>query len=146
MDAPPPPPQLPLLLLLPLQAPYRRDLPWLFFGEEALQQQAMWCAGWDIYCPPSAIAFHLWSRQHRPTCQHGGSQAAAEQRQRSQRRAAAALAGQAGGAEGMPAAPTPRSLQQFWQHCGVDFAARTITERARNGGLPPGAFLTAADA
>ena len=105
----------------------------------------MWCAGWDIYAPPSAIAFHLWSRKHRPTCQHGGSQAAAEQRQRSQQHVAAVLAGQAGGAAGT-ATPTSRSLQQFGQHCGVDFAAKTITESARNGGFPASAFLTAADA
>ena len=106
-----------------LQAPYRRDLPWLFFGEEAVQQLAMWQAGWDTYSPHCAIAFHLWSRKHRPTCQHGGSQAAEQQRQRSQQLVAAVLAGQAGGVGsggsdsggvGARDAPALRSVQAFW--------------------------------
>lgn len=29
----------------------------------------------------------------------------------------------------------PRTLAAFIQHCGVDFAARTVTERAQRGGM-----------
>ena len=81
-----------------------------------------------------------------------------KQRRRSQQRVAAELAGGSssggttsgtgssfrGSDSGSAAAPAPpRSLQAFFEHCGVDFAARTISARARDGGLPPTAFLSA---
>lgn len=98
----------------------------------------MWRRGWDVFTPPQAAAFHLWSRKHRPTFQqdHAGD---AQQRQRSQRRVTAALAGEEGEAAGSGAAR--RSLEQFFRQTGVDFRGKTISDRARNGGLPPGAFL-----
>ena len=45
----------------------------------------------------------------------------------------------AGGAPGLDAHPgrgERRSLAALCEHCGVDFAAGVITERARRGGLP----------
>lgn len=129
-------------LLSHSQAPYRRDLPGLFFGEELLQLQRLWCAGWDVFTPPTAVAFHLWSRNHRPTQRPDEAQ-----RRRSQQRVAAVLAGEgeeapAGGTTGGEGVGC-RSIEQFWRHVGVDFAARTVSERAANGGMPPGAFLPA---
>lgn len=150
---------------VPAQAPYPRDLPWLFFGEEMLQLQRMWCAGWDVFAPPAAVAFHQWSRSHRPTFRQDPPPDAEQQRLRSQQRVAAELAGQGGGegheqgqgatpdgavagscssgGSGKGAPPGVRSPQQFWQHVGVDFrpGSRSISERARNGGLPADAFL-----
>ena len=143
------------LLPPPPQAPYPRDLPWLFFGEELLLQQRMWCAGWDVYTPPRPVAYHLWSRAGRPTfsCDR---QPDAEQRRRSQQHVAAALAGTDGAVNGgdrtaaaaaaaaaAGGSSSRRSLQQFWEHTGVDFARRVISERARTGGLPADAFLPA---
>ena len=52
--------------------PYPRDLPGLFFGEELLQLCRMWRRGWDVYAPHQPVAYHLWSRKHRPTLQVGG--------------------------------------------------------------------------
>lgn len=102
----------------------------------------MWLAGWDVFTPPTAVAFHQWARKQRPSYleqQPPGW----EQRRRSQRRVAAALAGREEG----PAAGcvleggAARSLEQFWEHCGVDFRDRVISSQAVNGGFPPDAFL-----
>lgn len=133
------------------QAPYSRDLPGLFFGEELLQLQRMWCAGWDVYTPPTAVAFHLWSRQHRPTFRDEQRADSAEQQRRSQHRVVAALSGEGegpggdgGSSSGCGVRPWRRSLERFWKHVGVDFrpGSRAISNRARNGGWPAEAFLT----
>lgn len=47
--------------------------------------------------------------------------------------AAAAPAAEIGALLGGGSAP--RTLAAFYQHCGVDFAARTMTERAQRGGM-----------
>ena len=144
----------PVLLVVPLpqQAPYPRDLPYLFFGEELLQLARMWLAGWNVYAPCAHVAFHLWSRAHRPMLPPHP-----EQRAASQRRVRDELVGKGGGSIAAVAAeatadaakPTAatrsaRTLAQFWEFCGVDFAAGTISERARTGGLPPDALLLSA--
>lgn len=49
------------------QVPYDPSLAYLFFGEEMLQLVRMWLRGWDVYAPICPVAFHLWSRAHRPT-------------------------------------------------------------------------------
>lgn len=138
-----------------LEAPYPSDLPGLFFGEESLQLMRMWRRGWDVFTPHLPVVYHQWSRAGRPSYLQSEQQPAEEQQQqlkeqqqrpaaqrrRSQQRVAAALAGQgdAGGGEG-GGAPPVRSLQQFWEWTGVDFRSRAISERARCGGLPAGAF------
>ncbi len=138
-----------------VQAPYPRNLPGLFFGEELLQLQRLWCAGWDVFAPPAAIAFHLWSRKHRPTFQAERWAESEAQRQRSQAQVASALAGEeedAGASSSESSSrssrsnglPQHRSLDRFWEHAGVDFRCgiRAISERARNAGWPAEAFLT----
>jgi hypothetical protein len=45
---------------------YDADLPQLFFGEEALLAARLFCAGADVYWPGAHVAYHLWSRAHRP--------------------------------------------------------------------------------
>ncbi|KAL4430803.1 hypothetical protein ABPG75_006059 [Micractinium tetrahymenae] len=133
------------------EVPYPRSLPGLFFGEELLQLQRMWCAGWDVYTPPTAVAFHLWSRKHRPTFQDERQADCAEQQQHSQARVAAVLAGEEEDADGCRGSQSggrgqgwQRSLQQFWEHTGVDFrhGNRAVSARAHNGGWPAEAFLT----
>lgn len=52
-----------------MQAPYDSSLAFLFFGEEMYQLVRMWRRGWDMYTPCAPVAYHLWSRAHRPTFQ-----------------------------------------------------------------------------
>ncbi|KAL4859532.1 [Skp1-protein]-hydroxyproline N-acetylglucosaminyltransferase [Chlorella vulgaris] len=122
---------------------YSRDFPGLFFGEEMLQLVRMWRRGWDMFAPCEVVAWHLWSRKHRPTYQAdrqaaGGSQALEQQREASQDRVSCILKGLLDDAAGPPVC---RSLEAFWEHCGVGFRQHAIADRARNGGMPPHAFL-----
>ncbi|CAI7826507.1 unnamed protein product [Closterium sp. NIES-54] len=39
---------------------------------------------------------------------------------------------------------TQRTVQQFWEHCGVDFCRKVVSERARNGGLDASCFVDVA--
>ncbi|KAI7838991.1 hypothetical protein COHA_007231 [Chlorella ohadii] len=132
--------------------------------EELLMLLRMWRAGWDVYTPSEAVAFHLWSRSHRPTFQqdHRPEEQHAEARRCSQQAVCAALAGtgqegagrQGGGSSGIAASSgsggsaagsakrSSRSLAAFWEHTGVDFRERSISARARQGGLPPDSFLS----
>jgi hypothetical protein len=46
---------------------YDCDLPQLFFGEELLLAVRAYRAGAQTFWPGAHVAFHLWSRAHRPT-------------------------------------------------------------------------------
>lgn len=111
-----------------------------------LQLARMWLAGWDVFTPPAAVAFHQWDRKQRPSyLEHHPP--GWEQRRRSQQRVAAALAGREEDGPGVggdmlgAASRAGRSLKQFWEHCGVNFLEKTISTRALNGGFPADAFL-----
>lgn len=54
---------------VPLQVPYDGDLPFLFFGEEAVMLARMWTHGFDVWAPPQSVVFHEWSRKGRHTLQ-----------------------------------------------------------------------------
>ena len=58
-----------ILTALHWQVPYDRRLPFLFFGEETSMLARMWTRGFDVWAPPTAVAFHLWSRGYRHTLQ-----------------------------------------------------------------------------
>ena len=45
---------------------YDPQLPYLFYGEEVLMAVRCYTAGWDLYCPSRAWAFHLWEKEYRP--------------------------------------------------------------------------------
>ena len=144
-----------------MQAPYDPSLSFLFFGEEMLQRVRMWRAGWDVFAPSEPVAFHLWSRAHRPTLlkDAGGSDnKEAQQAQQAQRRASqqrvlealGAVGDNGGSGSGFDrgrggttgaALPLPgRGLDAFWAHCGIDFRVRTVSERALWGGRGAEAF------
>ena len=48
------------------QVPYDPHLPFLFFGEEISMTLRLWTHGYDFYCPPFNVVFHLWERNYRP--------------------------------------------------------------------------------
>ncbi|EIE25897.1 hypothetical protein COCSUDRAFT_60908 [Coccomyxa subellipsoidea C-169] len=50
------------------EVPYE-DLPFLFFGEEQYMLARMSTHGYDVFSPPSSIAYHLYSRAYRNTFQ-----------------------------------------------------------------------------
>eukprot|EP00887_Chlorella_sp_A99_P005631 scaffold1.g5631.t1 len=113
-------------------APYRRDLPGLFFSEELLQLLQLRRAGWRVFAPCEVVAYHLWSRAHRPSfhaCGTADEEAQRAVRTRSQEAVRTLLEGLEG--------------QALGRDVGVDFKARTISKKALNGGLPPEAFLAA---
>lgn len=70
----------------------------------------------------------------RPTLQDGVVDAAA--RAASQAHVRALLAGREQ-CQDIKVLPS-RTLQAFFEHTGVDFAAQYIGERGRTGGVPPG--------
>lgn len=113
------------------EVPYPGDLQGLFFGEEMLMLARMWCRGWDVFSPPTSVAFHLWSRAHRPTFQQDAVIPPA-QRAAAQERVKALLAGRAGDScwgKGVGAGVV-RSLEQWYQHTGVDFSRGTLSQKA----------------
>ncbi|KAK3260904.1 hypothetical protein CYMTET_30166 [Cymbomonas tetramitiformis] len=143
-------------------APYRADLPFLFFGEEIDVLVRMWTRGWDVFAPPSTVVYHLWSRQHRPTFSQEVPQKP-EVKAASQHKVLQLLG--AGGAHGPhtqsgeagpsadplsatscgPLLPSSalgsdRSLADFERFCGVNFAKRSVTQHAKCGGLEEAAF------
>ena len=57
--------------------PYDPDLPYLFFGEEICMTLRMWTSGFDFFAPLENVAYHLWSRNYRPTLDISSSEARA---------------------------------------------------------------------
>ena len=49
--------------------PYDSHLPFLFFGEELSMAVRLFTHGYDLFAPPTAVCYHLWSRDHRVTFQ-----------------------------------------------------------------------------
>ena len=47
------------------EVPYDPQLTFLFYGEEILMAVRLYTAGWDLYCPTRAQAFHLWEKRYR---------------------------------------------------------------------------------
>ena len=50
-----------------LECGYSDEVDNLFFGEELLQMQKLYKAGYRMYSPNMNLIYHLWERQYRPT-------------------------------------------------------------------------------
>jgi [Skp1-protein]-hydroxyproline N-acetylglucosaminyltransferase len=147
------------------RVPYDPTLTNLFFGEETAMLARLWTAGYNMYLPSRNLIWHCWSRAYRPSFRentvagmhHEGSEE--QERRRSeeerakrkvQRMLGMPLMGKEltiGPDEDQPddddnkyGLGTVRTLAQFQHHIGVDFSTRTLTARARNGGLSPESF------
>jgi hypothetical protein len=49
------------------EVPYDPLLPQLFFGEEISMAARLHTHGFELFAPPEAVVYHLWTRDHRPT-------------------------------------------------------------------------------
>lgn len=76
--------------------PYDPLLPRLFFGEEASMAARLFTHGYDLFAPPQAVLYHLWTRAHRPPALPEGPDATA-QREQSLERVRRLLGGGEGG-------------------------------------------------
>lgn len=127
------------------EVPYDPHL--YFFGEEISLAVRSWTAGYDIYHPNRQVLYHLWSREGRRT--HFDDHSTWPE---ADKRAVARIHHIFGTAMSEDPAVTveveryglgvERSLADYEAYAGIDFAARTLTDEARDGRrypLPPGA-------
>lgn len=114
-----------------------------------MQLAALRSAGWRVFAPSEVVAFHMWSRAHRPLFWHareGDSAAPGE------------AAGSAAGSGLVPAAVSLAAVREgslakvrallegpqglaLGKELGVDFVARTISVEALTGGVPEDTLL-----
>ena len=109
---------------------YDPNLPMLFFGEETLMTLRMWTHGYDFYVPGRHVCYHLWERTHRPVFQRNE-----ELRRQSLNRVRAIIAGDEQGIEAEYGLGKERSVDDYFKYAGLDFTAKSFSERARLGGL-----------
>jgi len=109
-----------------------------FFGDDLTYAARLWTHGWDIYSPPCALLYHLWERKDRRA--HWDDHQNYSTFDIATRLRAAHLVG---------IAPTDdsqalyqieqyglgkaRTLEQYQAFSGVNFANRTISDKARHG-------------
>jgi hypothetical protein len=119
-----------------LEIPYDPSL--YFHGEEQAVSLRLYTRGWDIYHPPGMPIYHLYNdaSSHAPSRpMHWDSNEEAgravkwnEFERRSQQRLLKLVAGSPLGAYGLG---VERTLAQFAEFSGIDYAARSIAQRAR---------------
>jgi len=126
------------------RVPYDPHLEDLFFGEEISMAVRYWTHGFDFFAPHRHIAYHLWSRQHRPVFWENRN-AASDRRSENSRERVRYLLGT--GTDGVPeqclteldryGLGSERMLADYERFSGVDFRRKLISERAVYGGFPP---------
>jgi hypothetical protein len=143
-----PPPDLPVLgafvgsMMLFGPASMIREVPYdqhlYFFGEEITLAARLWTHGYDIYHPPRPVVYHYWDRSARRT--HFDDHANwGELNALSFARVRHLLGTQTSTDPAVLAEieryglGTTRSLQEYQEFCGVDFATRQITRNALEG-------------
>ncbi len=111
--------------------PYDPNL--YFMGEETSLAARLWTHGWDIYHPNRSLVFHYWPRDYRRT-HWDDVEGWADLDARSRRRVCDLLAGQQS-RDGATPAPGDRyglgcvrSLAEYQEFSGVDFARRQLAE------------------
>jgi hypothetical protein len=125
-----------------LDFPY--DPAMYFHGEEQALAARLYTHGWDIFHMPGLPLWHLYNDGRsgvppRPLHWDAAHEAARTQRwwqleQRSRERLGALLSGQPLGVYGLG---TARTLAQYADWCGIDYAARVLGPQAFRP-LPPG--------
>lgn len=48
------------------EVPYDEEGKFIFLGEEISMAARLFTNGWDVYCPMTMLAYHLWDRSYRP--------------------------------------------------------------------------------
>ncbi len=124
---------------------YARDVPYdpsvYFFGEEISLSVRLWTHGYNIYHPNRALLYHYWDRSSRAT--HFSDHSGWREVDRASKARIRALLG-VPAQEGDP--PTIdlgcyglgeiRSLPEYEQWSGIQFAAGVIAASAANGQFP----------
>ena len=143
------------------RVPYDPSLTNLFFGEETLMLARLWTHGFNMYLPRRNLIWHCWSREYRPSFRENATRMPPVEREKLRReedrarRKVQRLLGMPPMENDTPKPSceddtstdvtryglgTARTLAQFQAHVGVNFTTRTITDRARHGGLEPERF------
>ncbi|KAL3902970.1 MAG: hypothetical protein SGARI_005588 [Bacillariaceae sp.] len=119
-------------------------LPHLFFGEELSMAVRLFTHGYDLYAPKETVAYHLWSRSHRPppspsqivASSSSGGRDDGEAEQAKTRRLKAnnsrdkvvrQLLGDASTIGAPYGLGNERNAEDFASHLGVDFINRKFT-------------------
>jgi hypothetical protein len=118
--------------------PYDPDL--YFFGEEISLSVRLWTHGYDIYHPNRLVMFHNWDRSLRRTHfedhrEWPNVQARAAERVRRMLGVGCAQLPKIQAESGHYGLGTARTLGQFQDFSGVDFARLTIDRKASRHGL-----------
>jgi [Skp1-protein]-hydroxyproline N-acetylglucosaminyltransferase len=129
-----------------VDCPYDGNLPHLFFGEELSMAVRIYTSGYNCFAPPTAVCYHLWTREHRTTFQAdigvcsetSQSDEHTARRQESMLKVRIQLLGQGHGLG------NARDVEQFWERMGIDFNNRQISPDAQNVGLDLISFVTPA--
>ena len=110
------------------EVPYR-PLPFLFFGEEQYMALRMHERGWRCFAPRRVVIYHQWSRAGRPSFREVRHPHRADLE-----RLSGAIIRKALGMLPDGKCTIPARVHAYQRTCGVDFANRTVSEFARNGG------------
>lgn len=116
---------------MPREVPFDSSLPYVFQGEEISMAMRLYAHGYDLYAPPSMLVYHKW-RRSRPTFweQFNGENETHKQRRDIENKSYDDLVQRI--KSGALTGPTPRSIAQYGQYCGVDFF-KGVHPRARIG-------------
>lgn len=123
------------------EVPYDIGLEDLFFGEESVMAARLWTSGWDFWAPARVIGYHLWTRRHRPIFREHSSEERSKRVATSQDRVRKILAGELLPASEALGLGAQRTLREWEDFCGVNFAQRSLTDRARRGGADASLFV-----
>lgn len=109
------------------EVPYDPDLPHLFQGEEVLMSARLWTTGYDFFTPVENLVFHNYTRAEAPKFWNDVDYTA-EQKNTVEKVKALLTGGMGAYKHGMGAS---RTLQQYWEYAGVDWATKTTTSGER---------------
>ncbi|MDQ6684524.1 MAG: 2OG-Fe(II) oxygenase, partial [Pseudomonadota bacterium] len=110
-----------------------------FFGDDLSFAARAWTSGWDFFSPNRPVLFHLWDRGKRPGHWNDLPERARRLQQLTERRVAHLVGIEVtDDAEALIEIDryglgTVRSMAAYQEFSGVDFARRTVSERARRG-------------
>jgi hypothetical protein len=119
--------------------------PHLYFGEtEPTHGVRLWTHGWDLFAPTENLVWHLYGVNKRTVRAHWSDHERWHRRASSSSRRARHLLGlddtdDAGALLDLPryALGTHRTFADYQAFSGLDFAARSISEKASKGVVNP---------
>ena len=107
------------------------SFPFLFFGEELLLSLQCWAAGFDAFhCAPH-VAVHCWERGYRKGWREVVG-AEGEGEREGKERLSRIMRGEE---EAGPWLAKRRGVKEYWEWVGVDWVSKSVSERARRGGV-----------